>query len=75
MVQTFFPAPGAGACRFSGDLDLSKLSRIALGAVVFCLGMGLLHARLNLGFDPLRSLGLRKAEEDTRFRVGFLPVT
>jgi hypothetical protein len=54
---------------------MSKLSKIALGAVVFCLGLGLLHARLNLGFDPLRSLGLTKTVEVAKFRVGFLPVT
>lgn len=54
---------------------LSKLSKIALSAVGFWLALGLLHAWLNLGFDPLRAVGLRKAEEVARFRVGFLPVT
>jgi hypothetical protein len=54
---------------------MTKLSRIALGAVGFGLALGILHARLNLGFDPARAFGLGKTEEDTRFRVGFLPVT
>jgi len=54
---------------------MTKLTKIALGAVGFALGLGVLHAWLNLGFDPARTLGLRKKEEDTRFRVGFLPVT
>jgi hypothetical protein len=40
------------------------------------LSLGFLHAWLNLGFDPLRAAGLRKeVAEETRFRVGFLPVT
>ncbi|HEX6863715.1 MAG TPA: hypothetical protein VF414_12900 [Thermoanaerobaculia bacterium] len=55
---------------------MTKLTRIALGAVGFGLTLGILHAWLNLGFDPVQALGFRKAaEEDTRFRVGFLPVT
>ena len=53
---------------------MSKLSKIALGAVGFGLLLGILHAWLNLGFDPATALGLRKVatEEETRFRVGFL---
>ena len=55
---------------------MTKLTRIALGAVGFGIVLGILHAWLNLGFDPARALGLKKvAEEETRFRVGFLPVT
>ena len=55
---------------------MTKLTRIALGAVGFGVLLGVLHAWLNLGFDPARALGLKPAaEEDTRFRVGFLPVT
>jgi hypothetical protein len=54
---------------------MTKLTKIALGAVGFGLTLGILHARLNLGFDPARAFGFRKAEEETRFRVGFLPVT
>lgn len=55
---------------------MTKLSKIALGAVGFGLLLGILHAWLNLGFDPAQALGLRKAaEEEARFRVGFLPVT
>jgi hypothetical protein len=55
---------------------MSKLTRIALGAIAVAAALGLTHAWLNLGFDPLRAVGLRKsAPEETRFRVGFLPVT
>ncbi|HKV12957.1 MAG TPA: hypothetical protein VJ725_32750 [Thermoanaerobaculia bacterium] len=55
-----------------------SLNRIALGAVAVAVTLGLLHAWLNLGFDPARALGLKKGTEvaeETRFRVGFLPVT
>ncbi|HSG40583.1 MAG TPA: hypothetical protein VLE27_13165 [Thermoanaerobaculia bacterium] len=55
---------------------MNKLTKVALGAVAVGIGLGLAHATLNLGFDPLRAVGLReKAAEDTRFKVGFLPVT
>jgi hypothetical protein len=54
---------------------MTKLSKIALGAVGFGLALGVLHAWLNLGLDPAQVFGLRKRKEDTRFRVGFLPVT
>lgn len=55
---------------------MSKLSKVALGAVGVGLTLAFLHAWLNLGFDPLRTLGLRKeVVEEARFRVGFLPVT
>ena len=56
---------------------MTKLTRIAIGSVVFWLGLALVHARLNLGFEPARLLGMEKKEvaEEARFRVGFLPVT
>jgi hypothetical protein len=55
---------------------MNKLTKVALGAVAVGIGLGLAHGTLNLGFDPLRAVGLReKAAEDTRFKVGFLPVT
>lgn len=55
---------------------MGKISRIALGAVGVTFVLTLTHAWLNLGFDPLRALGLKKGlAEETRFRVGFLPVT
>lgn len=55
---------------------MSKLSKVALGAVGVALTLTFLHAWLNLGFDPLRKLGLKKeVVEEARFRVGFLPVT
>lgn len=57
---------------------MSKLSRIVLGTFGAACVLALAHAWLNLGFDPLRSLGLSKEKEvaqETRFRVGFLPVT
>jgi hypothetical protein len=55
-----------------------SLKKIALGAVGVALTLAFLHAWLNLGFDPARVLGLKKGTEvaeETRFRVGFLPVT
>lgn len=54
---------------------MSKLTKIALSAIGFGLGLGFLHAWLNLGFDPMRLLGQGKAAEEAQFRVGFLPVT
>jgi hypothetical protein len=55
---------------------MGKLTRILVSTVAAVAGIGLLHAWLNLGFDPLRALGVRKGvPEETRFRVGFLPVT
>ena len=55
---------------------MGKLPKIVLGAVGVALGLGFLHAWLNLGFDPLSAVGLKKeVAEETRFRVGFLPVT
>ena len=49
---------------------MGKLTKIAIGAVGFWLGLTLLHAWLNLG------IGQRKGVADeARFRVGFLPVT
>jgi hypothetical protein len=55
---------------------VSKLGKVALGAVGVALTLGFAHAWLNLGFDPLARLGLREAaEEQPRFQVGFLPVT
>jgi hypothetical protein len=55
---------------------MSKISRIVVGALAVAAVLGLGHAWLNLGFDPLRAAGLKKeVAEDTRFKVGFLPVT
>jgi NitT/TauT family transport system substrate-binding protein len=57
---------------------MSKLGRVVVGAFVVAVALGVTHAWLNLGFDPLRAVGLRKTvavAEETRFRVGFLPVT
>jgi len=55
---------------------MSKLTKVVLGAIAAAAALGVTHAWLNLGFDPLRAVGLRKGvEEETRFRVGFLPVT
>jgi hypothetical protein len=53
---------------------MSKLGKVVLSATAITITLGFLHAWLNLGFDPLARLGLKEAEE-TRFRVGFLPVT
>ena len=55
---------------------MSKITRIVLGALIVAVALGVTHAWLNLGFDPLRAVGLRKSvAEETRLRVGFLPVT
>jgi hypothetical protein len=57
---------------------MSKLGKIALAAVGVNLALAGLHAWLNLGIDPAQVLGLKKGTavaEETRFRVGFLPVT
>lgn len=55
---------------------MSKLTRAALGVLVAGVGLGFLHAWLNLGFDPLRAVGLKeKTAEVATFKVGFLPVT
>ena len=55
---------------------MSKLTRAALGVLVVVVALGFTHAWLNLGFDPLRAVGLAEAggREET-FKVGFLPVT
>jgi hypothetical protein len=55
---------------------LSKITKVVLGAFVVALALGVTHAWLNLGFDPLRAVGLRKGvAEEARFRVDFLSVT
>ena len=55
---------------------MSKLGRVTLGAVAVALTLGFAHAWLNLGFDPLVTLGIRTStQQKTQFRVGFLPVT
>jgi hypothetical protein len=57
---------------------MSKLGKIALGAVAVSVVLALLHGWLNLGIDPAQVLGLKKAPvvaEGDHFRVGFLPVT
>jgi hypothetical protein len=57
---------------------MNKLGRIALAAVGFNVVLAGLHGWLNLGYDPAQILGLKrtaKVAEETRFRVGFLPVT
>jgi hypothetical protein len=57
---------------------MGKMTKIVLSALGVTLALGLLHAWLNLGFDPARALGFggnQEVAEETRFRVGFLPVT
>jgi hypothetical protein len=57
---------------------MSKLGKIALAAVAVNLSLAVLHGWLNLGIDPAQVLGLKKGvavTEESRFRVGFLPVT
>jgi len=52
---------------------MSRLKIVAIGAVLWTVCVGLLHAWLNLGFDPFRRQ--QEVAEESRFRVGFLPVT
>jgi NitT/TauT family transport system substrate-binding protein len=55
---------------------MSKLTKAILGVLALGVVLGFLHAWLNLGFDPLRAVGLRKqASAVETFKVGFLPVT
>jgi hypothetical protein len=57
---------------------MSKLSRIVLGTFGAACALALAHAWLNLGFDPLQALDPtteKEVAQETRFRVGFLPVT
>jgi NitT/TauT family transport system substrate-binding protein len=55
---------------------MSKLTRTVLGLLVVGVALGFMHAWLNLGFDPLGAVGLRKQAAGTEtFKVGFLPVT
>jgi hypothetical protein len=57
---------------------MNKLGKIALAAVGFNVVLAGLHGWLNLGMDPATVLGFRKTvkvAEESRFRVGFLPVT
>jgi len=57
---------------------MNKLGKIALAAVGFNVVLAGLHGWLNLGMDPASLLGLKKTvkvAEESRFRVGFLPVT
>ena len=51
-----------------------KLTRILLTTIAAVGGLGLLNAWLNQGWDP-RQLFTKRVAEETRFRVGFLPVT
>jgi hypothetical protein len=57
---------------------MSKMTKILFGAIGVTCALALAHAWMNLGFDPLLFLGLKQeteVAEETRFRVGFLPVT
>jgi hypothetical protein len=55
---------------------MGKIGRIVVYALLVGVALGFTHAWLNLGFDPLRAVGLRKeVAEEARFKVGFLPVT
>ena len=56
---------------------MSGLKKIVLGTLLVTAVLALTHAWLNLGFDPLQLLGLKKqaVAEEAKFRVGFLPVT
>jgi hypothetical protein len=55
---------------------MSKLTKVVLGVLAATLALSFIHAWLNLGFDPLRAVGLKQEEAaESRFRVGFLPVT
>ncbi|HSS48298.1 MAG TPA: hypothetical protein VLX28_05070 [Thermoanaerobaculia bacterium] len=62
---------------FWGFVEMSSLKKVVLGTLLATAVLTLMHAWLNLGFDPLRFVGLKKKAvvEEARFRVGFLPVT
>lgn len=50
---------------------MSKMKKVVLGAVAVWAVLTVGHLWLNLGMNPFK----RGVEEETRFRVGFLPVT
>lgn len=57
---------------------MNKLGKIALAAVGANIVLAGLHGWLNLGLDPVKLLTFKQGKavpEETRFRVGFLPVT
>jgi hypothetical protein len=55
---------------------MGKLSKVILAGLGAWCVLALLHASLNLGFDPRTLLGgKREDDRKVRFRVGFLPVT
>jgi len=64
------------ATLFQG-VSMSGLKKVVLGTLLATAVLALTHAWLNLGFDPLQFVGLKKkaVAEEARFRVGFLPVT
>lgn len=57
---------------------MTKLTKVILSTLGGVVALALAHAYLNLGFDPLRAVGLGSNDEavaQAGFRVGFLPVT
>ncbi len=50
---------------------MSKMKKVILGAVAVWALLTVGHLWLNLGINPFQ----KRVEEETRFRVGFLPVT
>jgi hypothetical protein len=56
---------------------MGSLKKVVVGTLLVTAVLALTHAWLNLGFNPLQVVGLKKkaVAEAARFRVGFLPVT
>lgn len=52
-----------------------RLKKIALFVSGLYVGLSVLHAWQNIGFEKLGLGGAEKATAASRFRVGFLPVT
>jgi hypothetical protein len=75
--ETLRPVPVWRFDPFRGFVSMSGLKKVVLGTVLATAVLTLMHAWLNLGFDPLQLVGLKKAPvaEEARFKVGFLPVT
>ena len=56
---------------------MSGLKKIVRGTLLVTVVLAFTHAWLNYKLNPLQLVGLKKkaVAEETKFRVGFLPVT
>ncbi len=53
---------------------MSKRVKIILSVLGFFVAVSVFHLWQNVGFEKL-GLGSKESAEETKFRVGFLPVT